>query len=399
MVFALIRSRYRLLAGIFWVLLAVTILVRVRNPGYHAAWDAKVYQGAMQSLRAGHDPYIDGVAAQREFHRHLAEHGNEPAPFTYVYSPLTLAPVRWLGGFSPRWVELVYWLSYGAGLCVTMWVGLLAAEEKERPWLVLLAPLLVFFPGLLQNDVVLSGNIAYILFGLVFAGAALGWRRGVWSWFYLAVLLASCCKAPALMLLAIPVLTARRQWAGVGLTAAAGVALFAMQPHIWPELFKHYMEAVELQFAYNRDFSCSPAGLVADALFEKVPYKLSGTVAYLGYAVIVAGLLLWLRRRFFAGAFGWKQWVPVVLLGTTLLNPRVMEYDVAPVTVAMALIVGRAFLRAKAAWRWMGAAALVALNVCSASYWRVTEGVVMVAVFALGVWNLRREDEEPAAIV
>jgi hypothetical protein len=119
----------------------------------------------------------------------------------------------------------------------------------------------------------------------------------------------------------------------------------------------------------------------------------------LGYAVIVAGLLLWLRRRFFAGAFGWKQWVPVVLLGTTLLNPRVMEYDVAPVTVAMALIVGRAFLRAKAAWRWMGAAALVALNVCSASYWRVTEGVVMVAVFALGVWNLRREDEEPAAIV
>jgi len=206
-----------------------------------------------------------------------------------------------------------------------------------------------------------------------------------------AVLASSCCKAPFLTLLAIPVLCAKRQWLPAGVTAAAGVALFAMQPHVWPTLFRHYLEAVELQFSFNHDFSCSPDGLLADALFYRVPYQVTSAVSYATYGAVVAGVLLYLRGRFLAGAFGLKQWIPVVLVGTTLLSPRVMEYDTAPVTLAMALIVWRFVGRTRDLSRWVVpacVAALVVANGFSMDHWRVTEGIVLVVVFAMGAWGL-----------
>ncbi len=75
-------------------------------------------------------------------------------------------------------------------------VALGAAEPEERPIFALLAPAAIYFPGLIETKVIFSGNLVYILYGLVFATAWLGWRRGAWSWFYLATLSASCFKAP-----------------------------------------------------------------------------------------------------------------------------------------------------------------------------------------------------------
>jgi hypothetical protein len=384
---------YRVVSIVFWIFAFVTAIVwvfssssSVVDPG----WDLHVYEKAILSLRAGHDPYADGIAIQRIFHSTLAFHPQDPHPFTYVYSPITLPLLRWIGTFSPWLSGGIYWLVYAVSLPAAIWVGMQAVEAKEWRIFVLLAPAAVFFPGLLENDVLFSGNIAYVIYGLIFVTAVVGWRRGQWGWFYAAVLAASCCKAPMLSLLAIPVLSARRQWLPACLTGACGVALFAMQPLLWPSQFHNYLTAVELQFSFNRDFSCSPAGLLAGALYNVIPYPVTNTVFYFFYGIPVFGILLYLSRRFLAGYFSLKQWMPVLLVGVVLLNPRIMEYDVAAITVPMALIAWRLFARGNTLARTIFEMSLVLLVLQnrSAIDWRTSECLLLVGLFAAGSWNL-----------
>ncbi len=178
-----------------------------------------------------------------------------------------------------------------------------AVEDSERRYFIYFAPVAAFFPGLLANGTILGGNIAYILYALVLLAAVVGWRRGSWHWFYLAVLAASCVKAPLLSLVAIPVLSARRQWIPAGITTAAGAAFFAMQPLVWPTLFKHYLQAVELQFSYNHDFGSSPAGLFSEILTITASPTLSPASSSMPATRCPSSLvMLYLSRQFLRGA-------------------------------------------------------------------------------------------------
>jgi hypothetical protein len=158
------------------------------------------------------------------------------------------------------------------------------------------------------------------------------------------------------------------------------------------------MEAVDLQFRFNRDFSSSPAGLVANALFFRVPYRISSVVCYLAYAAAIVVVLFLLSRRFMAGALTIEQFGPVLLVGTILLNPRIMEYDIAPITIPVALIVwrvagrGRTFLQTV-----IGMSVVFAvINFLASRHhvglanppWKLTAGCFLVTVFTAGVWDL-----------
>jgi hypothetical protein len=383
---------YARMAIVFWVLAVIAIVVWGSLPGTDKGWDLHVYGNAIHAMRVGHDPYLDGIAVQRAFHGSAAYLRNDPPPYTYVYSPLTLPLLRWVGSFPLRITGTLYWLLYLPCLFVPVWVGMQFVEENERKAFALIAPAAVFFPGLLQNDDFFSGNVAFLLYALVLLSALLGWRQGKWGWFYVAVLAASCCKAPMLSLVAIPVLSAKRQWLAAGVTGAVGVALFVMQPYLWPTLFHNYLEAVELQFSYNHDFGMSPAGLLADALYYVVPYQKTSLYFYLFYAALFAGVLLYLRGRFLAREITFKQWVPLMLVGVILLNPRIMEYDVAPLTIPMALV----------AWRvctWVCRSNMQAVSLMSVLFavantcarfdaWRTTDCVVLMVLFAAGSWIL-----------
>jgi hypothetical protein len=338
----------------------------------------------------GHDPYLDGIAIQRIFHAHLAEHPNAPPPFTYVYSPITLPLLRWLGRFPLQWVGGVYWLVYAACAAATIWVGMQAVEAEERNVFMLLAPAAIFFPGMLENDVLFSGNIAYVIYGLIFVAAMIGWRRGQWVWFYLVAIAASCCKAPLLSLLAIPILSSRKQWWPACVSAVCGLALFAMQPLLWPSAFQYYLTAVELQFTYNHDFSCSPAGLLADALYNVIPYAVTSVGFYLFYAIPIFAILFYLSRRYLDGEFSLGQWMPVLLTGVVLLNPRIMEYDVASIALPMALIAWRLFARENTFARTILEMSLffAFINAFSRGDWRSAECLSLVGLFAAGSWNL-----------
>ena len=383
-----------------WVLsfVAIPVWIHFETPG----WDPAIYVTAIHSVRAGHDPYADAIAVQQLFHSQLALHPNAQVPYSYVYSPLTLPLVRLVGAL-PLWLAgTIFWLLYAAGVLVQTWAGLQSQQEQERRFFRFMAPVACFFPGLLASDILLSGNVAFILYALVLLAAVWGWRREQWKWFYLAVIAASCVKAPLLSLVVIPVFSARKQWLAATLSTAMGLALFALQPLLWPSLFRHYLQAVELQFSYNRDFGCSPAGLFSDVLVNRgIPYSPAASIVYLAYALPLLGFLFYLSKRFFRGEFSLQQWAPVLLLGVILLNPRIQEYDTAPLALPMAFI----------GWRFMASLSRAPRNLIffsllfaitnviayhSWNVWKITEGVMLVAFFAAGSYTLLSQQQTGA---
>lgn len=383
----------RILIG-FWIV--VILAVACCLPLASTSWDVRVYKAAIDSLHVGHDPYADAMAIQRAYHAKAMLNANGDPPYSYVYSPITL-PLVGLIGALPFWLSgSVYWLLYVLGVFGQMWFAIQFTEGKERKFFLYLALVSAFFPGMLENGTVLGGNIAYVLYAAVLLCALLGWRRGNWNWFYVATLAASCVKAPLLSLVVIPLLSARKQWIPAGLTAAAGVALFAMQPFVWPTLFRNYLHAVDLQFLFNRDFGCSPAGLFSDVLYNHgIAYSPGGIIFYFGYALPLLGLLWYLSRRFLSGQFTLEQWVPVLLTGVILLNPRIMEYDVAPVTLLMTLIAWRFFARFTSTTKTIVCLAILfaVTNGIAAFGWyirKLVDGPLLVVVFAVGCWMLLR---------
>ncbi len=376
----------------FWIVVFLSMGACI--PFASSGWDVRVYAAAIQSLRAGHDPYADAMAIQHAWHEQSKLQPNGDPPYSYVYSPITL-PVVSLVGRLPLWLSGAgYLLIYAVGVLGQLWFALQFTGESERRYFLYFAPVSLFFPGLLENGTVLGGNIAYVLYAAVLACAIVGWRRGNWGWFYAAILAASCVKAPLLSLVVIPVMSARRQWIPAGLTALAGVALFAVQPLLWPTLFKNYLQAVDLQFLYNRDFGCSPAGLFSDFLYARgIPYSPAGLIFFLCYAVPLLALLFYMSRRFLRGDFPLDHWIPVLLLGVILLNPRIMEYDVAPITLLLALIAWRLFARyGTPAKTLLCMAILMAVtNGIAAFGWyirKLVDGPLLIVMFAVGCWML-----------
>ena len=378
----------------FWV--AVVIAAAIVSHFEIAGWDVRVYVAAIHSLRAGHDPYADAMAIQRAYHDQGGDlNGN--LPYSYVYSPITLPLLRVVGAL-PFWLSgSSYWLLYALCVLGQVWIAMQATTGNERRYFVYLAPAAPFFPGLLQNATAFSGNIAFILYFAVLCGALVGWRRGKWRWFYAAVLAASCIKAPLLSLVVIPVLSARKQWLSAGLTTAAGVSLFAIQPLLWPSLFSNYLKAVNLQFLYNRDFGCSLAGFFGDGLYRLgLPYSPAWLIFYLCYAIPLFALLLHLAGKYLQGCFSLKDWAPVMLVGVILLNPRIMEYDVAPITLPLTLIAWRFFASFTTTAKTIFYLAIffTITNGIAAFGWyvrKLVDGPLLVVVFAAGCWTLWRQ--------
>jgi hypothetical protein len=378
------------------VLIAVPIWISLDQPG----WDLAVYRDALRSLSAGHDPYADAIAVQNFFHSQIASHSHTGLPYSYVYSPITLPLLRLIAPF-PLWLSGgAYLLVYVAAILAQLWVGVWTTSSEERRFFLFVAPIAPFFPGLLANGIILGGNVAYILYAAVLLSAILGWKRGSWTLFYVVTLVASCVKAPLLSLALIPVLSSRKQWLATSVTVAVGVFLFAVQSVLWPTLFSHYLEAVQLQFVYNHDFGCSPAGLVSDFVYDHgLPYSRFGLAAYLSYALPILAILFYLSRRFLDDRFSLKQWVPVLLVGIVLLNPRLIEYDVAPLTIPLALICWRILERHRQKAGLIPCLAVLyfACNIVSVYSWhtrKFIDGPMLVILFLLGSWDLLRRSKE-----
>jgi CHASE2 domain-containing sensor protein len=90
-----------------------------------------------------------------------------------------------------------------------------------------------------------------------------------------------------------------------------------------------------------------------------------------------------------------------MLVGVILLNPRIMEYDAAPVTLLLALIAWRLFARFTTVSNTMICMALLiaVTNGIAAFGWyirKLVDGPLLVVVFAAGCWTLLQYSETPA---
>jgi hypothetical protein len=309
-----------------------------------AGWDAQIYWRAVQTLRHGGDPYAEGIAAQLAYLHRPASRVADHVPFTYVYSPMTLPLLRLFTVVPGGLLAVVYAMAVAGGFLLELWAGWQMASAWERKWLVLALPAIAFFPGLVTDDTILSGNIGYVLYGLVLAAAVPGWKRGRWFWYYIAVLAASIVKAPLLTMIAFPILVGKRQWLPAASTAAAGLALFAVQARIWPEQFREYLFAIQLMFDEVHDFGFGPAGVFGKTLWSKgLPYTRPAIVLYVISSCVIACVLLMLKWRVYIGKLSQERWIPIALVGTLLFYPRIMRYDLAAFAVPMLLIGWRTF--------------------------------------------------------
>ena len=379
----------RLQAGL-WILvcLAVLALLGVLAPG----WDFTVYRNAIRSLQLGHDPYLDNIRLQELAY----SSGSTQLPFSYLYSPITLPVLRILGMVPVYVLGLLFWSVYVVAVLAELRIGMLFATARERQVFAFVAPVAVFFPGLLADGTVLSGNIAYVLYAAILLAAVAGWRHETWGYFYIVVLVASCVKAPFMVWVALPVLSARMQWFPASLTALAGGSLYCTQALMWPSLFEHYLDAIGLTWSLQHDFGCGPAGLFMQwRVMHHHSYLSAGSYLYLVYAPLLFAFLVYLSRRYLAGAFSLKEWAPVLLVGIALLNPRIIEYDAVPVTIPLALILWRVIVSCSQP-KQIGiglAFLLIVANAFGLTSWelhKMIDGPILIALFLAGSWHLLR---------
>jgi len=94
----------------------------------------------------------------------------------------------------------------------------------------------------------------------------------------------------------------------------------------------------------------------------------------------------------------------VLLVGVILLNPRLIEYDVAPLALPLALIGWRALQRVAGAARgvWIAVALFAVANAMALSSWslrKAMDGPLLVIFFVMGSYTLIREAAYPPAEV
>jgi hypothetical protein len=334
------KTRRALWIALLWLVAAISvggIALFVK-----AGWDTDVYWNAVQSVGRGGDPYADGIAAQLAYHRPDRPTEDDHILWTFVYSPLLLPLLRVLAWFPGWLLGALYGGAVVAGFLLQLWAACRLATVQERRWLVWLLPFAVFFPGLLNDYVILGGNIAFILYGLVLVAAVSGWQRNRWLWFYLAVLLASIAKAPMLTLLAFPLLVGKRQWLPASITGASGCLLFAAPAFLWPAQFKEFLLGISLQYEYSHGFGFSPSGVVGRWLWDmRRPYSSAFTITYLVWAIALGSLLLAVGSYVRRHPHLRELWIPVALVGTILMSPRLMDYDDTPLTIPLLLIAWR----------------------------------------------------------
>ena len=88
--------------------------------------------------------------------------------------------------------------------------------------------------------------------------------------------------------------------------------------------------------------------------------------------------------------------MPLVLVGTVLLNPRVKEYDVAAISMPLAIILWRlcgiGATRREQAWKAL--AFMFCCNwlvaIAGDGFWEVTACLLLLTLFGAGTWEATR---------
>lgn len=248
-----LTSRWTLMGVWFCVFVSVFVMASQLPTGV----DARTYRDAIREVRAGISPYTSGLQRIQRNHAN----GQKARTMNYIYPPATLPAIQALGNVPPRLLAMVFWAIYSVSLWVVLRLELsIMPPGRERAVFALLAPFTLFFPGLLFDDSILSGNIAPSLYGVIGLGMWRGLRAGHWDCFYAAVLLASIVKPTMLTFLIIAPLVSYGQWLWTALVAFTGCSVFLVSPKLWPKLAGQYSLLLHRELLWNDEFGGSLPG-------------------------------------------------------------------------------------------------------------------------------------------
>lgn len=398
------RRMQRLL--LFFSPWAITILVlyltAIFGPQTGMFRDAKIYMRALEATRAGHNPYVAGLALQQS----AQAQGDAEKTFAFVYPPYSLLLIRAMASLPGLLPTCLYWTLYACGALAQLWAVLYVLSPDEQRIARYLLPFCLLFPAFIYSkESIFGGNIAYILYGILLPAALLGCRKGNWKWFYLAVLLAACIKPQMLTLLILPLLVGAPQWQATILTGIGSVSLVGLQRFVWPEVYQSWQTALNLQFLrYDREFGVGVVSILGCDLWRRhLPYQLPCMILYGLLAGAILTALLVIARYHREEKISTTDLLPVMLTGVIQLNPRILGNDFFCLTIPLAAILLR-FLRQKTgSWKWTvlcSLAIMFVLNILAivvaplprilapnGSYYSVTIGAIL-GIFALGCWQL-----------
>jgi CHASE2 domain-containing sensor protein len=150
-------------------------------------------------------------------------------------------------------------------------------------------------------------------------------------------------------------------------------------------------------------------------------YSPATTIAYLVWVLALGTLLVAISFRVRRNPHLREIWIPIALVGAILINPRIREYDIAPLTVPLFLIAWRSLrLGQERVTQWRagrvfgflssvatqtqphyrkspflivaGAGLFVACNLIKILWedWIPIQLAVLLLVFSMGYWSLRR---------
>jgi hypothetical protein len=278
--------------------------------------DALVYARAISTWFAGRDPY------------------DWPGRDHFVYPPIFLYAAAALSHVIPSKLGLPIYLGLQASATIALPL-ILARYYLQRSWLNPLFVLFLFaaepcFSGLYT---LFGGNIAPILYVFILLGALPGLHRGHWGWFYAAVLVASLLKAQFLLFLVLPLLVGEGQLLLSALCTLLVVGAYGLQHRLLPELFARYVASVREQLVGDNDIGYSFPGVTT-----KIMLRLGHSPGLGATLVSVFLCLLVLVVLYFVRKARDRQFPMIVLLGISVMNPRLLHYD-ACIGVLIAFVI------------------------------------------------------------
>jgi hypothetical protein len=285
---------------------------RYRLLGDGFFWDARVYARAIVDSRSGGDSYFF-----------------DPAKLPFANPPLFLRSAVWLSYlFSAHLGWYLYLALLVAATFTIPWV--LSSCYIRSEWMTPVVALAIFAiqPRFFVERMMISGNVATLLYALVLLAGVPGIRRNRWTLFYLAVILAALVKPVFLALLILPILAGSRQFVRSALTAAAVFAAYAFERLSMSSLYLAFQNTLYLQLVVKHDAGTGLYSYFLNAGNRVALFRgsIRALIAHFSVVAILLAALFLLRKRKHLPNVE-RLWVPALVVMAVLANPRLQYYD------------------------------------------------------------------------
>ena len=341
--------------------------------------DAHVYATGLNQWMSGGDPYgAEHFGALRFVY---------PPIFLFAGAPLArLMPAHW------GW-PLYLTISFASAFALPI---VMARFYFRQGWLNAFFALLIFFAapqfgGLLALE---SGNMACLLYLLIFLAGIPGLKRNVWGWFYAAVFFAALIKVNFLLMLALPVFAGYGQWIRSSVCTIATMAVYLTQKILTPGLYAAYQRSLRFVLIDEDGYGYGVFGNMAR--LDRKWHHTVGTMPYLIGGLFVPLLLVSLiaLKRRLRVEYTDGVWLTLIIVAIVLANPRLLHYDACVAMPAIFVLLVNALKARRPVLVFAGLFVIslgVAIFVKSVPIKGGYELVLMLASFAAIYWKLRRD--------